>query len=268
MQPRTGIGVSLLLHALAVLGLSRVALNPPRIATEPIASVVWLTLPQPTPQSSEPPASLPSPTTPPPDDARRRERASDKTPATRETPRPTERTPPERAVAPPAPAQEPERTIDFDESRRRAAAEVVTAQDPADSRRSFTFPGTIAEQRAFDEDERLRRVERGLQAPLTAFDSPSKGRAGLTAHTALDSLAWVSDDCYRLADTSGHVWLPGFMLPATICLKRHPRADLFAAVKPSYLMDTDEHRAADAEAQRRERLRRPTTGAVMPLGKD
>jgi hypothetical protein len=137
-----------------------------------------------------------------------------------------------------------------------------------DSDRSFSFPGTVAEQRAFDEEEQFRRVDRGLQAPLTAFDSPSKGRAGLTASTALDSLAWVSDDCYRIADTSGRIWLPGFMVPATLCTGRQPRSDQFAGAKPSYLMDADERAAASADDQRRERLRRPTTGEVMRVGQE
>jgi hypothetical protein len=43
---------------------------------------------------------------------------------------------------------------------------------------------------------------------------------------------------------------------------------LFLTAKPSYLMDDEERAAVDAEKQRRELLRRPTTGAVMPLPKD
>jgi hypothetical protein len=43
---------------------------------------------------------------------------------------------------------------------------------------------------------------------------------------------------------------------------------LFVTVKPAYLMGDEERAAIDAEIQRREHLRRPTTGAVMPLAKD
>ena len=57
-------------------------------------------------------------------------------------------------------------------------------------------------------------------------------------------------------------------VPPTTCTRRPARTDLFVTAKPSYLMGAEERAAADAETQRRERLRRPTTGAVMPLAKD
>jgi hypothetical protein len=203
-----------------------------------------------------------------PDDAPKRTRQSDKTKTNERTRPPEHATPTEPVGAPTPSAPDTDRAPDLIEARRRAAAEVLTEREHANSYRSFAFPGTIAEQRAFDDQARFHRTERGLQAPLTVFDSPSKGRAGMTASTALDSQRWVSDDCYQLVDTTGRLWLPGFWVPATLCVRRQPRADLFEAAKPSYLVNKEEGEAADAEAQRRERLRRPTTGAVMALSED
>jgi len=57
-------------------------------------------------------------------------------------------------------------------------------------------------------------------------------------------------------------------VPPTTCPRRPARTDLFATAKPSYLMGDEERAAVDAETQRREHLRRPTTGAVMRLEKD
>jgi hypothetical protein len=137
--------------------------------------------------------------------------------------------------------------------------------------RSLTFPGTIAEHEAFEEAERLRRVESGLQAPLTAFDSPSKGRAGLTDTNPSGQITrWISDDCYQTSGTNTLFVLPSLQAlagtPVTMCT--HPsRDDLFATAKPDYLMDDEERAATDAAIERRERLRRPTTGAVMPLAR-
>jgi hypothetical protein len=133
--------------------------------------------------------------------------------------------------------------------------------------RSLRFPGTVGEERAFRESERLRSVERGLQEPLTAFDSPSKGRAGITEpFGAGQAIRWVTDDCYQLLGVT-NPWLlfPDFMAPTTLCSQPGARDDLFATLKPSYLMDDAERAEADAAFQRRERLRRETTGAIMPL---
>jgi hypothetical protein len=139
----------------------------------------------------------------------------------------------------------------------------------AGSYRSLTFPGTIAEQEAFDEVERFRRVERGLQVPLTAFDSPAKGRAGISATNAFgQTIRWISDDCYQTSGTNNLFILPTLQAlagtPVTMCT-RPTRDDLFATAKPDYLMDTEERAATQAMLERRERLRRPTTGAVLPL---
>jgi hypothetical protein len=133
--------------------------------------------------------------------------------------------------------------------------------------RSFRFPGTVGEERAFRESEQLRRVERGLQEPLTAFDSPSKGRAGITEGFGNGQvIRWVTDDCYQLLGVSNPFLLfPDFWAPTTLCAQPGPRDDLFATSKPAYLMDEAERAEADAVFQRRERLRRGPTDVVMPL---
>jgi hypothetical protein len=139
--------------------------------------------------------------------------------------------------------------------------------------RSLTFPGTIAEQEAFDEAERFRRAERGLQAPLTAFDSAAKGRAGLSwTNASGQTTRWITDDCYQTSGTNNLFILPSLQalvsMPVTTCTGRLARGDLFVAAKPGYLMDDEERAATDAAIERRERLRRPTTGAVLPLPSD
>ena len=157
------------------------------------------------------------------------------------------------------------------EARRRAATEVLEDGARADAHRSFAFPGTIGQQRAFDESERIRRRERGLGPPLTVFDSPAKGRAGLAEdRMVVYGVHWVSDDCYVFREppsaSSCRYLVPP--APPKTCTKRPGRTDLFVTAKPSYLMHDEERAAVDAETQRRETLRRPTTGAVMPLAKD
>lgn len=284
MQPRIGIGPSLLLHALAVLGLSQAVPGPVQIAADPIATIALAILPP-----RRPPESVMQPEPPPPPDETQRQAsppdeiqrvapardeehgqpAPEAPPANRRLPRATiRRAPPALAVAPPAPAPETSRPIDWTQARRRAAAEVVAEQERTSSVQSFAFPGLIAERRAADDDERFDQTERGLRAPLTAFDSPSKGRAGLASRTVLGSLAWISDDCYRVADTSGRARLQGSPVPATLCTRREPRDDLFATAKPSYLMDAEERAAAAAADERRDRLRRQTTGEVMSFEQD
>jgi hypothetical protein len=177
---------------------------------------------------------------------------------------PTEDTPSRPGANTPAP--------DFVEERRRAAADLLEDGARADSRRSFSFPGTIAQQRAFEESERFRRRERGLQPPLTVFDSPAKGRAALPEEQmVVYGVHWVSDDCYVFREPPDRFAVMGLLIPPvppTTCPRRPARTDLFATAKPSYLMGDEERAAVDAETQRREHLRRPTTGAVMRLEKD
>jgi|GEM_PF-5569227 hypothetical protein len=82
---------------------------------------------------------------------------------------------------------------------------------------------------------------------------------------------WVSDDCYVFREPPDRFAVMGLLIPPvppTTCPRRPARTDLFATAKPSYLMGDEERAAVDAETQRREHLRRPTTGAVMRLEKD
>jgi hypothetical protein len=160
--------------------------------------------------------------------------------------------------------------IDLPDAAQRAIDTVLKDRERESSYLSFTFPGTIGEQQSFDESERHRRTEAGLQAPLTAFDSPSKGRAGLDEKTVLGEYnKWVSDECYQTFGTSNPFLLDTvkglYAAPTTHCVGVHARGDLFSSAKPSYLMDEAERAAAAEKGQRFERLRRPTTGAVMSL---
>jgi hypothetical protein len=160
--------------------------------------------------------------------------------------------------------------MSVDEATRQAVRDVLRDRDVDASYRSFLFPGTIAEQQANDEAAARRHEEAGLQAPLTAFDSPSKGRAGLSETSPLGDLKmlWVSDDCYQTTGTNNPFVLDIakglYAAPTTFCL--HPtRDDLFISAKPSYLMHAQERAATEKHLQRIERLRRPTTGVAMPL---
>ena len=263
---RLAIGLSVSLHALAFCGLTRWAWRPTIRATEPQAVVAWLATPQAAPSPAES-RDRPSPAEPSPSkDASRAQRdavrAGRSVPASRSPP--TEDTPSRPEANTPAP--------DFVEERRRAAADLLEDGARADSRRSFSFPGTIAQQRAFEESERFRRRERGLQPPLTVFDSPAKGRAALPEEQmVVYGVHWVSDDCYVFREPPDRFAVMGLLIPPvppTTCPRRPARTDLFATAKPSYLMGDEERAAVDAETQRREHLRRPTTGAVMRLEKD
>jgi hypothetical protein len=77
----------------------------------------------------------------------------------------------------------------------------------------------------------------------------------------------VSDDCYETSGTANlFIWPPLQALasmPRIDCVGGQARDDLFVDARPDYLMNAEERAAADAEFQRRERLRRPTTGVVM-----
>ena len=263
-RSRAGVVLSVALHATALVVIGRIASDAREPAASPPArrpTVYWLEFVGPAGVVG---AASPVAIEPPPRAAEPRRPAPARAPAPR-------RNPPAPATAPPAtePAQEVPRAapVDFTAARQRAAKEVLAERDNATSYRSFSFVGTIAQQAAFDDDERFARVERGLQAPLTAFDSPAKGRAGGIERNGLgQATAWVSDDCYRLSGT-GNLFLdqllPGFMNAPTICTRRDPRTDVFATAKPTYLMGSDELAEAQQAGQRFERLRRPTTGVVM-----
>jgi hypothetical protein len=279
---RKSVVVSLALHGLALVGLSWFALQPsqPGLPAQPI--LVWLTpptapdVPEAAPAdpasagaASEPTRAEPAPSTRPPmqpelsrQPSRERERqkpagageavtrtgAGDETPPQSSPPRP-------RSSLSPA------------EARQRAVDGVLEERERGSSYRSFTFPGTIAEQQKLDADEALRRTEAGLQAPLTVFDSPSKGRAGLDEHTVPgEHFRWISDACYQNVEMNTPFTFVPLMTP-TLCARSRPRDDLFLSAKPAYLMGAAERAATAAHVKRLERLRRPTTDAVMPLQK-
>ena len=259
--------LSVLLHAAAVCGLLRAGWPTPRPVAQRQATVVWLAMPQAQPPPSaaddRPPAAGPAAESQ--DDSNVQRAAVRARPSVR-----ARRAPPAAApTAPPAAAPSTAPAPDLTEARRRATADVLEDAKRADVHRSFAFPGTIAQQRAFDESERNRRREQGLQPPLTAFDSPAKGRAALPEPPVVAyGVHWVSDDCYVFREPLDRFILPGLFVPPLTCTRRLARTDLLLTAKPSYLMDEKERAAVDAEIQRRELLRRPTTGAVMPLLKD
>jgi len=265
-QSRSGIGLSVLLHALALFGLMRGAWHAPSHALKRQATIVWLAAPQaaPPPTASENQSSPAQPTAGS-EGASRAERAAVRA---RRSAHASRSPPAEKTTGPPAEAPNAAPAPDLVEARRRAATDVLEDGARAEARRSFAFPGTIAQQRAFDESERIRRREQGLGPPLTVFDSPAKGRAGLSEEPAVYGVHWVSDDCYVFREPTNRFVLPGLFVPPITCTRRLARTDLFVTAKPSYLMHDEERAAVDAETQRRERLRRPTTGAVMPLAKD
>jgi hypothetical protein len=278
---RPGIGFSLLFHALALYGLMHWAWHAPR-PLPPQTAIVWFA-PQElvpvshelarAPQQAQEQRSAVEPTVEPEDTPRA---GSPAPPPERALhPNRTRRPKPAIAPAPPLPAQPPAAapTVpaqDLVEARRRAAGDVVEGATRADAHRSFEFPGTIAQQRALDESERVRRREQGLGPPLTVFDSPAKGRAGLTEEMPRGvGVVWVSDDCYVFREPMDRFVLPpALFIEPTTCTRRRARTDLFATAKPYYLMGDEERKAVAAETQRREILRRPTTGAVMSPTKD
>jgi len=275
---RSGIGLSLLLHALAFWGVMQAVWHAPqRQSTAPLlqAAIVW-SLPSelaPQPAPTERPA-----TAEPAVGSEDTSRAEGPARRSERTVRPSRTPPPDAPIAPapasPAPpspaAPNSASAQDLVEARRRAAVDTLEETARAEARRSFEFPGTIAQQRAFDESERVHRREQGLGPPLTVFDSPAKGRAALPEEaTGPFGVHWVSDDCYVFREPLDRFVLPpALFIEPTTCTRRFPRDDLFVTAKPYYLMGAEERKAVAAETQRRERLRRPTTGAVMPLAKD
>ncbi len=266
---RIGVPLSLALHALVALGASRFAWQPPQSGAKPAPRVAWLTAPAPAPvippkneelKLKESPRQ-PSSTA---EVAIEHESEESAPPADQVRAEPTETT----TTQPPEPTRRP--LTDLADARQRAIDALLEERERGSSYRSFTFPGTLAEEQAFAESARHRRAEAGLQAPLTVFDSPSKGRAGLDEKTVLGAyVKWVSDDCYQTRGTANPFILSIvqglYTAPTTTCVAATPRGDLFASAKPSYLMDADERAAATERLQRIERLRRPTTGAVMSL---
>jgi hypothetical protein len=272
---RPGIVLSVLLHAAALYGLlhwGRQTLRPPQLQ----AGIVWFVLQELVPTSNPTreqlvttERSVVSEDKPPTESPKSRSQR----PARQTQPRSAE---PASAPAPTLPSAQPPSAAlnrppvrDLVEARRRAAADTVDAGARADEQRSFLFPGTIAGQRAFDESERLRRRERGLQPPPSAFDSEAKGRVGLAEEPAGPyGVHWVSDDCYVFREPTERFVLRGLFVEPTTCTRRFARTDLFVTAKPSYLMNEEERAAVAAETTRRESLRRPTTGAVTPLAKD
>lgn len=268
MRPGTAIGFSVIAHALAAAGVTVASSRIPRVVVpKPPPSAFWVTMPErtlpPPPAVLVPPEpkASPPPVPQPPERARRAE-----VPAPHSAQPAAPSTPPDASSSP---LTAPGRALELEEARRRAASEVLQERAREGAYRSLTFPGTLAEHEAFDEAERFRRVERGLQAPLTAFDSPSKGRAGLSDTSPWgQTTRWISDECAQTSGTNNPFILPSLQalagMPVTRCTDP-VRDDLFATAKPDYLMDDEERAATDAALERRERLRRPTTGAVLPL---
>jgi hypothetical protein len=273
---RSGIGLSLLVHALAVCTLMQAVWRTPQRSPAPVllGEIAWLGVePEPAAPEERPAASEPT--------ARSADhsRSGDESGRARPS-RPAKRAPPDAVLAPSAPsppmapaaAPSGPSAPDLIEARRRAATDVLEDGARAEARRTFTFPGTIAQQREFDESERFRRREHGLGPPLTVFDSPAKGRAALPEdRMVVYGVRWVSDDCYVFREPTERFAVMGMLIPPvppTTCTRPLARTDLFVTAKPSYLMHDEERAEVDAETQRRERLRRPTTGAVMPLAKD
>jgi hypothetical protein len=267
---RSGIGLSLLFHALAIGGAMRVAWRTPQPSMPPVlqGTIVWLAAPPPPPPTAEPTATAEAAIP----DAVDRARAEGPTPRSGRAARADRRSEPAAAPAPALPATPPPATApapNLAEARRRATVDVIEGTARDDAHRSFAFPGTIGQQRAFDESERFRRRERGLQPPLTAFDSPAKGRTDLPEEpTGPFGVHWVADDRYVFHEPDDRFILPGLFVEPTTFTRRFARTDLFLTAKPYYLMSDEERKAVEAEKQRRERLRRPTTGVVMRAEKD
>jgi hypothetical protein len=279
---RPGIGWSLLLHALALCGVMQAVRHTPQYAPPPPKSaIVWLAQPEsaPAPQPTEErPVATAEPAVGSADASRAEasmgpseralppSRIQPSTPAIARAPTPA---PSPTETQPAAIARRVAPAPDLLEARRRAAVDVIEGTARADAHRSFEYPGTIAQQRAFDESERDRRRERGLQPPLTVFDSPAKGRAELPEETPRGiGVVWLTDDMYVFREPLDRFVLPGLFVEPMTFTRRFARTDLFATAKPYYLMSDEERKAVDAEKRRRELLRRPTTGAVMPLEKD
>jgi hypothetical protein len=260
---RANVLLSVALHALTALGLGRVDwyASPPLAESRPIRGRLVRPEPPAAPTPREQPPAAREPVAPSVEQSAPERPGAE--PAPRAVPSPEQT---ESAGVEPSPVPGEDLATRLDEALRSAFVDLDTARRRQDSVRSLRFPGTVGEERAFRESEGLRRAERGLQEPLTAFDSPSKGRAGITERFGNGQvIRWVTDDCYQLLGVSNPFLLfPDFWAPSTLCGQPRPRDDLFATSK-SYLMDDAERAEADAVFQRRERLRREPTGAVMPL---
>jgi hypothetical protein len=263
--PRIGVPLSLALHVVVALVASRFAWQMQQPIAKPPIRAIWLTAPIAPP--AIPPAGQQTDPIPQQPIAPNEEITQ---PAKGLPPRPTDQVSPSdstpTATQPPTPS--PRFLDDLSEARQRALESALQEEERALSYRSFTFPGTLGEQQSSRESERHRRAEAGLQAPLTAFDSPSKGRAGLSEQTAFGYVRWLSDECYQISGNTNLFLLPSAQAlsgPTTACVRARPRGDLFENAKPSYLMDASERDATAERLQRLDRLRRPTTGTAMSL---
>jgi hypothetical protein len=175
------------------------------------------------------------------------------------------------ATPDPQPPSASDVPIDWAAARRRAIEDTAAERERGASYRSFSFPGTLAEEQAFEEEgdaeEREAPIGVGLPPPKTAFDSPSKGRAGLDDTNAFGQyVVWITDDCYQTYGTSNPFLVAGaaalFSAPATTCVPGEPRGDLFEGVKPSYLISRAERDDRAERLGRADRFDRNETGAV------
>lgn len=266
MRLRVNVVLSVALHALLIAGAAAVRWHGSSPADEPrVISARFAMIERRAPLPAAEPPAVPDPIEParenPGPEPPKAAPAAPAAPAADVSP------PAEPTSEPRDPARDEDLATRLRDAPRRAFLDLDSERERADSVRSFSFPGTLAEEQAARAAERLRRSERGLQQPLTVFDSSTKGRAGITEPFGNgQTIRWISDDCYQLLGVSNPFLLfPDFMAPVTLCGQPGPRDDLFATIKPSYLMDAEERAEADAAFRRREQLRRGTTGAVMPL---
>jgi len=268
-QANAGLATSLVFHALAAVALSRMAWHvalPPEPARP---AVVWFgawadetttgaqdgsdsvdaeqAVPTEGHATSAPLSPLPAPATAPDPLA----------------PLPAPAPPEPRTAAPAQQSGGAGIVLDWSERRRKAIDDVLAERERAASYQSFSFPGTLDAEQAFDEAQAQQRSEAGLAPLRTVFDSPAKGRAGLSETTPLgEQIVWVTDECYAKYGTGNGFLLPSaaglYNVPMTTCLRVKPRDDLFANAKPRYLMSAEEH------AERAQRLVRMATavGAV------
>ena len=186
---RSGIGLSLVVHALAVCGLMRAVWQTPAARgvtgaarRDRLASSRALAdgTRRATGAAQPPQIGRRLSESDAPDRARRSRPANRAPPEAvivrRPRRRPTSRPPRHRAV------------LSLPNSSKRAGALPLTysrtARAPTCAAR-LRSPGRSRQQRAFDESERIRRRERGLGPPLTVFDSPAKGRAALAEEPAV-----------------------------------------------------------------------------------
>jgi hypothetical protein len=274
-----GFAISLVFHALAAFAAGRIAwtVAPAAPPESPRPNVVWFGAWSPVPDAGDqtgpdeidsepaaaargavptvaPPAAAPA-TTPP-----GTTQAPDILPLAPEpTPAPSDQASP--AEAEPAGPPPPGPALDWSDLRRKAIEDFVEDRERSASYRSFSFPGTLAEEGSARVAAERRRVETGQQPVQTVFDSPSKGRAGLAAENPLgEYIVWVSDDCYARYGTNNLFILPTarglFDAPMHTCVSVQPRDDLFEHATPAYLLGVPEH---DEHAQR---SRHTDAGAV------